>query len=475
MRSASVQDCWDKVYKRDYKNGISRINLNGLNNFNEINFSEGPIAFCGLNGAGKSTIISAIKDLIGIHLTTHDIRRIGEQVIEGTALLDNHTIDCKNEESRRLFDQGMDSSNAKYIDCSLSMCTQDLIILQTNLEEFLEQYEECKATSSELKDINYLIGKTYCSCSIYEIEDINDSDESFPFFRVEVDGAIYDSRSMGSGEHFLLYLFWCIKRMEKNAILIIEEPETYISILSQLHFADYIGKIMSEKGIKIILTTHSPYILKNIKNENIRIISRMGNSASILIPDGECTVERALGISQNYLGTLFVEDRVAADLLTVILEDRAPWILKQYAIDIVDGEANITERLKFVKDSRIYYNFVGIYDGDMRNRLKNRDKLNWGYCFLPGTTSPEEIIQEYIRQPENLEKFCTKIGKQTERVIAILATLEGFDHHDWFLDLRQNLNIDGYVLIKIFYDLFMRENSDIDTFICDLNKVLENG
>ena len=429
MRSASVQDYWRKVYNRSYKNGITKINLNGLNNLSEIEFSKGPIAFCGLNGAGKSTIISAIKDIIGLNLSNQDIRRIGGHAIEGIASFNNQDITCKNSDTERLFDKGMDPSTVKYIDCSLSTSAQDYMTSQTNIEELLEQYEECKASVDELNDINYLIGKSYSSCSIYEIEDIDSGDQSFPFFQVEVDDLKYDTRSMGSGEHFLLCLFWCIKRMEKDTILIVEEPETYISILSQMHFADYIGKIISEKGIRVILTTHSPYILKNIKNENIRIVSRTGNEVSILIPDGEVTVESALGISQNYLGTLFVEDKVASDLLTVILEDKAPWILKQYAIDIVNGESNISERLRFAKDRYIHYDFIGVYDGDMRTRLTGKDKLNWGYCFLPGDQAAEEIFRKYTRQSNNLDKLCAALGKDKKKVIAFLATIEGFDCH----------------------------------------------
>ena len=472
MRSAKVKDFWRSAYKRDYKNGITKINLNGLNNLTEIEFSKGPIAFCGLNGSGKSTIISAIKDIVGLNLSGHDIRRIGEHIIEGTASINNQEIICKNSEAERLFDKGMETSSIKYIDCLFSISAQDYMIKQTNLEELLDQYEECKCSIEELNEINYLIGKSYDSCSIYEIEDIDDTDQSFPFFQVETDDLMYDTRRMGSGEHFLLCLFWCIKRMEKDTILIVEEPETYISILSQMHFADYIGKIMSENGIRVILTTHSPYILKNIKNENIKILSRMGNEVSVLVPDSEFTIESALGISQSYLGTLFVEDKVAADLLTVILEDKAPWILRQYAIDIVGGESQISERLQFPKDPCIHYDFIGVYDGDMRTRLHDNNKLNWGYCFLPGDQAPEEVFRRYIRQPGNLDKLCVTLGKNKEKVIAFLATIEGFDCHDWFLDFRTHLNINGRILMSAFYNSVMYEEPIVDNFIQELQKAI---
>ena len=70
--------------------------------------------------------------------------------------------------------------------------------------------------------------------------------------------------------------------MDKDTLLIIEEPETFISITSQTHFANYLGEQMAKKGVKVILTTHSPYILENIRNNNVRIVSRVGNIVSIV-------------------------------------------------------------------------------------------------------------------------------------------------------------------------------------------------
>ena len=232
---------------------------------------------------------------------------------------------------------------------------------------------------------------------------------------------------------------------------------------------------MAEDGVKVILTTHSPYILRNIKNENIRIVSRVGNNVSIIMPDSDITVEGALGISQNCLGTFFVEDRVAADFLTVILEDKAPWILKQYTIDIVDGESAISERLKFPKSNNIHYSFVGIYDGDMRDSLSNKDELNWGYCFLPGKNAAEENFRECIRIPQKLEKLCAVLGKDQQKVIAFLATIEGLDCHDWFLEFRKHLSVEGRVLVNAFYSTVMNEDPSIEEFVSELQKVIETN
>ena len=58
----------------DYTRTVSYthlVELNGLNNLQEISFSKGITAICGLNGAGKSTIIAAVKDLLGLNSVSY--------------------------------------------------------------------------------------------------------------------------------------------------------------------------------------------------------------------------------------------------------------------------------------------------------------------------------------------------------------------------------------------------------------------
>lgn len=55
MRKAKEADYWDRAYKRKYLNSVSGVELNGLNDLQEISFSDGITAIYGLNGAGKST------------------------------------------------------------------------------------------------------------------------------------------------------------------------------------------------------------------------------------------------------------------------------------------------------------------------------------------------------------------------------------------------------------------------------------
>ena len=314
--------------------------------------------------------------------------------------------------------------------------------------------------------MNHIVGKIYDSCGVRMLDEV-DKHGNVPYFKVSVSGTDYDSRSMGTGEHFLLYLFWSIKSLNEGRILSVEEPETYVSITSQERLLDYLAMQIAKNGITVILTTHSPYILKEIRNENIRMVSRMGNVVNVSTPGEFISAEDILGMRSANKGTLFVEDRVAGDFLTVCLEDCAPSLLREYTIDVVGGEAEITSRLKFPRSDKIKYNFVGVYDGDMRTKLDDTG-LCWRYCFLPGTEPIEIEFQRFAEQQSGFKKLSSVLNVDQDSMFAYIASLTGTDYHDWFEDLRKLLAIDGKSLVRAFYLSMKDDCFDTNVFVEEL-------
>ncbi len=472
MRKAKETDYWEKVYRRKYTNSLMEIQLNGYNELQTMSFSKGITAICGLNGAGKSTIISAIKSIIGVQLSDSDLHKLTSANINGRFEYNNKQLMCSNIVGEQFSDKGGDLEYIKYLDCDENTKIQEFNIKQANFEDLLEQNEDYELSQEEVEEISYLTGKKYEKCKIWEFEDIEGLG-TVPYFEVEIDQIEYDSRSMGKGEHFLFYLFWCINKCNSDTIVIIEEPETYISISSQMHFSNYLGKKIAEKGLQIILTTHSPYLLEHIRNENIRIISRIGNMATIIKPSDSMMAEDILGIKQNNMGVLFVEDRVACDFLSIILEDKAPYVLKKYTIDVANGGENaISQRLEFPTSDKMKYNIIGVYDGDMRERL-NTKKLNWNWLFLPGNKPLEELYRDYLHSEINVDKFCNIMGRDKGQIITMLATIDGYDYHDWFEELRKYLVVDGKTLVRNFYIIMTEMNDEVEMFIKELKDCIK--
>ena len=85
MREAKAKDYWGKIRKYAYRSYLTQINMHGYNNLEELELGKGIQVICGLNGVGKSTIILAIKDLLGIPLEKKDKIKIENAYVTGQA------------------------------------------------------------------------------------------------------------------------------------------------------------------------------------------------------------------------------------------------------------------------------------------------------------------------------------------------------------------------------------------------------
>ncbi len=473
MRTAKENDYWEKVYSVGSKYAITSIDLNGINGLEKIDLCNGIVALSGLNGAGKSTIIAAIKDLLGYDITKIDNIKIDGKQISGKLKIAGKIIDCENELNKRGKDNGIDINNLKYIDHERIIKTQEYLINGINIEEFLEQYEQYDISDKDLDELNYIIGKNYLRCSIREIEgeDLDASDKvftwgTFPVFEVVQGDLCYDSRKMGIGEHYICFLFWQLTQLKRNDFIIIEEPETFISIMSQKNLINYMASVIVEKKVSIILTTHSPYILHRIQNDNIRVISARGGTSSILIPSDELSAEYLLGIDEKQYGTIFVEDKVAQEFLIAIFQDKRPEILRQFNIDIAfGGESAITERLSIKCSEKMKYKFIGVYDADVMDMI-DTSKLVWPHCFMPITNPGEIEIKEYLQKDANVKVFCKKVNRRDDILIAILSRNDGMNYHDWFLELCKGISYEPQYVINVFYSIWKENHeTEINSFL----------
>lgn len=73
FRLARVPDIWRKVEKNSYRYHLDSIELNGVLGIQDpLRFQKGIFAICGLNGVGKSTVFTAIKDVLGIEVSSSE-------------------------------------------------------------------------------------------------------------------------------------------------------------------------------------------------------------------------------------------------------------------------------------------------------------------------------------------------------------------------------------------------------------------
>jgi predicted ATPase len=473
MRTARAKDYWKTSFNRNYENFVSSIDLNGIGGIDKVDFKKGIFAICGLNGAGKSTIISALKDVLGIKINKQDEKKIGSIKVTGQITSTGEQYDVSNEENFRFPDISGVYDSLNYLDYKQSIVTLEFLE-QDNLEELLEQFDQNVLSDELIKDLTYVVGKKYDKVTLIEVED---GEETYPYFKVETSQVHYDSLGMGIGEHFLFYIFWVFYRMKKTGIILIEEPETFISITSQVKLMDFIAKKTSELGVTVITATHSPYIIKNIKKENIIVLSRFANHVSILKPRIDRDSLTSLGLETPKVGTIFVEDYVAELFIKALLSKNSSSILKDFSIESVDGHAEISKRLKFPDSKKFAYKIIGIYDGDVKAEVeKVKNKLNWVYCFLPTEDAIEADFKECVTN--DVDRFSKLVQIDKNNIIQILASIDGEDHHDWLIELARQLGKDIPVVVDKLYEIWEEKEDrqrNINEFVIEIEKICYNS
>lgn len=469
MRSAKVGDYWKNVQRRNYEFYIENVTLNGVGGFQKLDLSNGIFAICGLNGAGKSTIISSLKDILGLKINTQDLKKLNGEIVEAQIVNRGSSIVSRNTESERFLTVS-ELDTMYYIDYKLAVDTLEFLD-QENLDELLEQYDSNIFDSEMLQEIQYIVGKKYDNVTLIEIDE---GDQTIPYFRVKVDTLEYNSLSMGIGEHFLFYVYWIFSKIKTSGIVLIEEPETFISVISQSRLMNFIAKKVSEVGLNVIITTHSPHIIKNIRKENICIVSRFSNNVTVTRP----TVDReslvSLGLEIPKRGCIFVEDFVGELFLKAVISRNFIHILREFNIERLKGESEITTRLQFPFSNHFTYKIIGVYDGDMKEKLSSavRSKLNWKFSFLPTTVAVEEEFEKCIR--ENYLQLCEALNVTEDDMIRTLSIIDGEDHHDWLIDFALLLGKDIVVLFEAIFDIWMERDENevqLNQFIAELKEL----
>ena len=479
MRGARANDYWKIVYNQtqkfpNYLKSLSFIDSGGTK---IINFNPGISVLCGLNGAGKSSIISSVKHVLGVYDDSIISRNKFLESVSAEVIINKASYNVNTEFTA--VQAGLNSDLIKYIDSDQAL---DCIKYweQTNLDELLESVEENTFSPDQLQELSEIVGKSYTACTSYELSE--EEDGFLPvFFRVGEGGVEYDSTGMGLGEHFLIRMYYILSNASQNSIIIIEEPETYISVPSQEKLMNFLAKVIVKRNLSLIVSTHSPHIINMINNSHISVLSRFNNRTCVYNPEQRVKTEGLLGLdvkeNEYKTATIFTEDYAARVFLNLILSEELPSVNKSIDLVSVSGESEITARLSFPDRDYMSHLFVGVYDGDIAesDALSTvQSKVKWPYLFLPVRDCVEKEMMQFLSNENNVDKLSDTIGKSSEHLFAILSRRNGEDHHDWLPNVSGDLGIKSEDFIGAFYSVWKEQNIEaIDAFVNKLKSVID--
>lgn len=302
----------------------------------------------------------------------------------------------------------------------------------------------------ELSEINYLTRRDFSEVRVFEIE--VEAGLTAPFFEVSYRGSTYDSTQAGSGEYAAMFLWWTLWNARKGSILLVEEPETFLSALNQESMLNYLISVTNKKRFCIMMTSHSGHLLHSLPASWVKFLKRRGEDSAIDIAPHPKSLE-AVGIYLKPDVFVYVEDRVAAIVAGLILERFGPSLARRCSIRIVGGEAVITKSLTETANNPFGLRFVGWYDGDQKGKVP--ENVSDHSATLPGAQSIETIYRGIVTQ--NPDAIGVALG--VNRLLDVLDGLEGDDPHDWLLNMSRELGRDFATVVTVLFNFWISDES----------------
>lgn len=448
MRLAEISKAREKIQTEGHKWGV-RISRLGFTDVPGISTGEaivsGPLfLIAGPNSVGKTTLLRSIYT--GVIAASNIDQKSWAEVIPAGSVTVDMSIKGKDLSSvvevqtEGITPAPVHDSDVVHIDgANIVQKFRELFPRGMALEEIISGDPQRELTGDELAEINYITSRQYRRVAVFEVER---DDQTIPFFEVGYGDDSYDTRTMGSGELAAFYLWWSLDRAESLSIILIEEPETFLSPAVQRAFADYLVVQIAKRTLFCAATTHSESLITPTSLENVAFVIRGAGTVDITSNPHPAQLE-TIGIRAAKDIFVFVEDAAAKVLLESMLSAFNPALARRTRLFICEGEGGITKRLREIAATFEGTYFVGAYDGDQAGKIP--PDVAYFSCTLPGSVGIETLLKAHI--VSNVDEFQEKTGYA--QLTEILPTIEGLDDHDWFSRIAQEAGLEKYQLMKL--------------------------
>lgn len=428
----------------------------------------------GPNGAGKSTLLNALKQQYGgqvLYVGPH--RNSRRQQVQYRSLI-SHEINLEqilmqpninnNIEGIRLYDASRDPWDS---DEALNYLKHGLCQLEIERKEAISAIydRDGKIDKDTLPDIwaplKELTENLLPHLSFNSI-DTNDRNSIKCLWQVHSKSTIVDIDELSSGEKAIIQIFYpLIEQRIKNILksikiqgvtdsaheisVLIDEPELHLHPNLQLKIFDYFRVLSTEKGVQIIITTHSPTIVEYATSDELYLLRPYE-----LLQEGEnqliqvATDEEKLFFLKTIFGTtanltamqpVVVVEGIKQNNSSKVVSDRKLYRALNEKFDRVTlisggGKSECLKLIKVLEEALKSFSsnlkVVGLLDKDVVE-VENDDNV---------FTLPVSMIENFLIDPnciwESIQAVLEKTGISTssdlEKIIDdILDELESFE------------------------------------------------
>jgi len=261
---------------------------------------------------------------------------------------------------------------------------------------------------------------------------------------------------MGAGEDMLITLLYVLQSCPAGSLIGVEEVETGLFPEALIRFTEVLQKVMLQKKLQVVMSTHSYYLLDCVPRE-ARILLKNEGGEHLAIPGP--TTRLAMGdmSGRNEAEVkIYCED----DIASLIIERSLPaGLRKRVRVTPVGPDSTLAPQARSHLLTGDTPTILLIWDGDVtpnqaRSWLEQqkdpRDPqrtlasvVNW--TFLPGGCPPEKWLLNVLNSPDGHARLAEEFGVDEHEAQQLLADLGTHpEHHDlgWVISQKWGMEED---------------------------------
>ena len=336
------------------KNRIDKIVLKRFRGFideSEIKFQFPLTAVIGKNGSGKSTILRIIKLLGKGNIPQNEFfeTKFDDGNLTGAEI--EYSIDGKIEKIAYVEKNqwGIDENGIEHMDIALIRPKSivgaiDKSFLYDNIGQRVDKANQVKylikqsqkiqqspentgkkirryISESELLAVNYILQSHYSSIELIKHKLFGGTWATTALFKKESGESVFCEYNAGSGEFLVVNIIEQIECAKNNSIILIDEPEISLHPGSQRRLLNYMLKVIIEKKVQIVFSTHSKDMVECLPPEAIICVEKQNNDISrikndVLPKQAFLEIEIMPDVRQ-----VIVEDDMACSIISQVLKE----------------------------------------------------------------------------------------------------------------------------------------------------------
>lgn len=229
-------------------------------------------------------------------------------------------------------------------------------------------------SNDEIEAVSYILGKEYNEVSILKHKFFKEWGFSVRFNNNKLN---YSEAFAGSGETAVILLVNKIHNCVNETLVLLDEPETSLHPGAQIRLIKYIVEKIKTKRLQVVVSTHSPFFLKNMPANSIKVFS-INNSGYFHIENNRMPKEAFVELEieeTNDKNQIIVEDSLAKDIIEHCLKKLGNDIYETFEIKYLPGGASsVKQRLSTIIEfeNKPYV----VFDGDQKKTPKPIDLDN---------------------------------------------------------------------------------------------------